>query len=190
MFEEYLSHYSIDQNKTFPFWNLTLFLYVALPDNEHFAFQYLRYLRSVISRLLRSKFPSSLSDSSPDSNFSSNSSDLFRTNINIHVYGWRTPETGKGIWYFAKELIWNDCLARHMRDYRYLMFIDIDDFIVLNRSVSSFSAFHYFMTVHQLQIVTFYWEVLFFFFFLSLKCPKKKKINLYTHMYIFVYVYN
>ncbi|XP_060563848.1 beta-1,4-galactosyltransferase galt-1-like [Ruditapes philippinarum] len=52
-----------------------------------------------------------------------------RQNV-IIFHPWRLPFTSESIWYHGQSLAINDCLYRNMDDFKYLVFIDLDEFII------------------------------------------------------------
>lgn len=52
-----------------------------------------------------------------------------RQNVVIPI-PWHLPFTTSSIWYHGQSLVINDCLYRNMNDFKYLAFVDLDEFII------------------------------------------------------------
>ncbi|ETO08348.1 hypothetical protein RFI_29038 [Reticulomyxa filosa] len=142
MLREFFAHYGLNQDTTFPNWNITFLFYVALLDEDDKTLAYLRSLQNLVADIVAK----------------SNRTHGNNPTIQMQVYGWRAYESNRGIWYFSKELLYNDCLNRHMQDFQYLMFMDVDDFVVLHDHTKQFDTFHQYMLTYSLQFILFKWE--------------------------------
>lgn len=48
----------------------------------------------------------------------------------VNTIPWRLPFPVDSIWYYGQSLAINDCLYRNMQDFKYLTFVDLDEFII------------------------------------------------------------
>lgn len=55
----------------------------------------------------------------------------------VHLIDWPLPIRTELIWYHGQSLAINDCLYRHMNDFDHLLFVDLDEFIVPQKDMST-----------------------------------------------------
>ncbi|KAL4231366.1 hypothetical protein ACF0H5_008945 [Mactra antiquata] len=55
----------------------------------------------------------------------------------VNTVQWTLPFQDDSIWYHGQSLAINDCLYRNMNDFEYLVFIDLDEFIIPQRNMTT-----------------------------------------------------
>ena len=54
----------------------------------------------------------------------------------VSVYNWSVPVDDSAVWYHGQLLAINDCLYRNMYRFHYLIFLDLDEFLIPQRHVT------------------------------------------------------